>query len=148
MGSRRSKASSSSTPWGVMMDRKGRKWTAIPSIFLLSIGIASIPLMSSLGTLTMVASLIGLANGLGSGINMILGSDLSPSVGRNEFFGVWRLVSDVGTAGGPLLAAAATAAGSLGAAAVAVGGLGMIGVGLLWLAVPETMKETQANLDS
>src|SRR4028118_1976007 len=32
---------------------------------------------------------------------MTLGSDFAPAIGRAEFLGVWRLVSDVGTAGGP-----------------------------------------------
>lgn len=134
-------------PAGLLMDRKGRKWAATPSVVLLSIGIASIPLTSNLGTLTTVALLLGLANGLGSGINMILGADMSPAMGRNEFFGVWRSVSDVGTAGGPLLVAATTAAASLGVAAVVVGGLGVIGVVLLWLAVPETLMRTPSSQD-
>lgn len=128
-------------PVGMLMDRKGRKWAATPSVVLLSVGIASIPLTSDLVTLTIVALLIGLANGLGTGINMIMGSDLSPSVGRNQFFGVWRLVSDVGTAAGPLLVAATTALASLGMAAIVVGGVGAMGVALLWLAVPETLTE-------
>jgi MFS family permease len=129
-------------PVGILMDRKGRKWAATPSILLLSVGIASIPLTSDAMTLTFVALLIGLANGLGTGINMILGSDLSPSVSRNQFFGVWRLVSDVGTAGGPLLVAGTAGLASLGVAAMVVGAVGIAGLALLWLKVPETLTET------
>jgi MFS family permease len=120
------------------MDRRGRKWAALPFISLLSVGIAAIPLTKSLTSLTLVALFIGLANGLGAGFNMTLGSDLSPALGRSQFLGLWRLVSDIGTAGGPLLVAAATSLASLGAAAVAVGGVGVAGVLVLWLAVPET----------
>jgi MFS family permease len=128
-------------PVGMLMDRKGRKWAAIPSLLLLSTGIAAVPLTSTLATLTTVALLIGFANGLGSGLNMTLASDLSPPVGRNQFLGLWRLVTDVGTTGGPLLVAATTSLASLGAAAVVVGGVGFAGVFLLWLAVPETLTE-------
>ena len=53
---------------------------------------------------------------------------------------MWRLVSDVGTAGGPLLVAAVTSLISLGAAAVAVAGVGLIGAGIMWRAVPETLQ--------
>ena len=127
-------------PVGILMDRKGRKWAALPFISLLSIGIALIPLTSDVMSLGAVALLMGLANGLGSGFNMTLASDLSPVLGRSHFLGLWRLVSDVGTAGGPLLVAATTSLASLGAAAVVVGGVGMAGVLVLWRAVPETLK--------
>ncbi len=127
-------------PVGILMDRKGRRWVAMPFISLLSAGIASIPLASTLTSLAAVSLLIGLANGLGAGFNMTLGSDLAPTEGRSHFLGLWRLVSDVGTVGGPLLVAAATSLASLGAAAVVVGGVGLVGASAMWLAVPETRR--------
>lgn len=126
-------------PVGRLMDRRGRKWAAIPSMALLSVGIALIPLSSNMTSLTIVGLVIGLANGLGSGINMTLGSDFSPGAGRSQFLGVWRMFSDVGTSVGPLLVAGTTAAVSLGAAAVIVGGVGAAGLLVLWRAVPETL---------
>ena len=126
-------------PVGILMDRKGRRWAATLSMFLLSIGVASIPFTSDLAALTKVALLLGLANGLGTGINMTLGTDLSPSIGRNQFLGVWRLVSDIGTAGGPLLVAVTTSVASFGVAAFVVGGVGALGLTVLWLGVPETL---------
>jgi MFS family permease len=128
-------------PVGMLMDRKGRKWAAIPCLTLLSIGIALIPITSDVLSLTIVGLGIGLANGLGSGINMTLGSDLSPAAGRSQFLGLWRLVSDVGTTGGPLLVAVTTSLASLGAAAVAVGAVGLIGALVLWRVVPETLTD-------
>lgn len=125
-------------PVGLLMDRKGRKWAALPFISLLSVGIASIPLTSDLKSLGTVALFIGLANGLGAGFNMTLGSDLSPAIGRSQFLGLWRFVSDLGTTGGPLLVAVVTSLASLGAAALVVGGVGVGGGLVLWLAVPET----------
>lgn len=127
-------------PIGMLMDRKGRKWAAIPCLVLLSIGMAMIPFTTGFTELLWVGLFLGVANGLGAGINMTLGSDLSPSLGRSQFFGMWRLVSDVGTAGGPLLVAAVTSLISLGAAAVAVAGVGLIGAGVMWRAVPETLQ--------
>jgi MFS family permease len=131
-------------PVGMLMDRRGRKWAALPCLILLSIGIALIPLTSTFAGLLVVGLFLGLANGLGAGINMVLGSDFSPTLGRSQFFGIWRLISDIGTAGGPLLVAAVTSIASLGAAAVAVGGFGLIGAAVMWRAVPETL---QADLD-
>jgi MFS family permease len=127
-------------PIGMLMDRKGRKWAAIPCLVLLSIGMAMIPFTTGFSELLWVGLFLGVANGLGAGINMTLGSDLSPALGRSQFFGMWRLVSDVGTAGGPLLVAAVTSLISLGAASVVVAGVGLIGAGVMWIAVPETLQ--------
>ncbi len=127
-------------PVGMLMDSKGRKWVAVPSLILLSLGMALIPLTTDFASLFLVSLLLGLANGLGSGVNLTLGSDLSPVAGRSQFFGVWRLVSDLGTAGGPLLVAAVTSLVSLGAASIAVAGVGLIGAGVLWRTVPETLR--------
>jgi len=76
-------------PVGGAMDRRGRKWTAIPCLVIFSIGITLVPFTSTTVGLTLVALLIGFANGLGSGLNMTLGSDLSPGVGRSKFRGLW-----------------------------------------------------------
>jgi MFS family permease len=131
-------------PVGMLMDRKGRKWAAVPCLVLLSVGMALIPLTSTFAGLLAVGLFLGVANGLGAGINMTLGSDFSPQLGRSQFFGIWRLISDIGTAGGPLLVAVVTSIASLGAAAVAVGALGLVGAAVMWRAVPETL---QADLE-
>jgi MFS family permease len=130
-------------PVGMLMDRKGRKWTAVPSIALLSVGMAMIPLTDDTASLTIIVLLLGLANGLGSGMNMTLGSDLSPLAGRSRFLGLWRLMTDFGTTGGPLLLAAVTTLASLGAAAVTVGGVGIVGVMILVWFVPETLEPAE-----
>lgn len=128
-------------PVGKLMDRKGRKWAAIPCLVLLSIGMALIPLTSTFTGLLILGLFMGFANGLGSGINMTLGSDFSPSVGRSQFLGMWRLITDVGTAGGPLLVAVVTAVASLGAAPVVIGAVGIAGTVVMWRAVPETLTD-------
>lgn len=128
-------------PVGLLMDRKGRKWTALPSLGLLTVGIAAIPLATGVVSLTVVALILGLANGLGAGMNMTLGSDLSPLAGRSRFLASWRFVSDVGNVAGPLVVAAVTSLATLGAAAVAVAGIGAAGVWVLWRWVPETLEK-------
>jgi MFS family permease len=122
-------------PMGMLSDIKGRRWVALPCIILLSLGLAMVPLTSSFFSLAVVAAFIGLGNGFGTGINNTLASDFSPDFGRNHFFGIWRLVMDSGTVGGPLLVAAATALVSLGASAVVVAGTGAAGALVLWRTV-------------
>jgi MFS family permease len=125
-------------PGGSVMDRWGRKAVAIPCLVLMSTGLALMPLTHGAGTLALVAMLLGAGNGLSSGVVMTLGADFAPPGSRVSFLGVWRVLSDVGTAGGPLAVAAATAAITLGGAAVTVGALGLIAAGYVLRFVPES----------
>ena len=125
-------------PAGVISDRWGRKFVALPCMLLLSGGLAAVPLTDGFGSLLAVALVIGLGNGLGSGIVMTLGADFAPAVGRVEFIGVWRLVTDVGTAGGPVVLSVVEVLASLGAGAGAVAGFGVLGV-LVMARLPEPL---------
>lgn len=131
-------------PVGLLMDRKGRKWALIPCIALLSVGLALIPLSEGIASLTAIAILIGLGDGLGTGMNMTLSSDLAPLEGRSRFLGVWRLITDAGNAGGPLVVSAVTSLATLATAAVAVGAVGIPALILLRL-VPETLQTSRAG---
>ncbi len=127
-------------PIGLIMDTKGRKWVAVPCLITMAISLAILPLTDTFTTFLLVGMLIGLGNGFGSGINMTLGADFSPDVGRGEFLGVWRLISDVGQGGGPIVISAVTGLVTLGAASVVTGGIGLFGAALMVLLVPEPLK--------
>lgn len=126
-------------PAGAVSDRWGRKAVAVPCLATMAMGFALIPLTSSLTGLVAVGVLLGFGNGIGSGIIMTLGTDLSPARGRVEFLGVWRLVSDAGTMVGPLLVAGVEVVGGLGAASLVVAALGVAGAAFVWRVVPETL---------
>jgi MFS family permease len=127
-------------PSGMLMDSYGRKWALVPCLLTMAIGFLVLPLTSELGSFMLVGALTGLGNGFGAGINMTLGADFSPQVGRGEFLGVWRLISDVGQAGGPLVISGLTGIASLAVASVASGGIGLAGTILVLLYVPETLR--------
>ena len=74
---------------------------------------------------------MSIGNGLGAGINMTIGADLSPARGRAKFLSIWALFSQVGILGGPLLISALLVAASLPAAMLTVGGIA--GGGALWM---------------
>lgn len=126
-------------PVGMLMDRKGRRWAAMPCLVVLAVGFVLIPTARTLAGLVIVGVVLGVGNGLGAGIIMTLGSDLAPIQGRMQFFGVWRFTTDLGTAGGPLLLAAVTSLLSLGAAALVAATIGLVGAAVMWKAVPETL---------
>ena len=127
-------------PAGSASDRLGRKAVAVPCLTILAMSFVLLPFTHSFATLAVVGVLMGFGNGMGSGIVMTLGADFSPSVGRAEFLGVWRTVSDIGTAGGPLVAAAVAAVATLGAASVAVGTLGFLGATVIATRMPEPLR--------
>lgn len=109
-------------PAGHLMDRKGRRWVAVPSMLLMGAALLLTPLTHDAGTLLLAASVIGFGNGIGSGMVMTIGADHSPRHGRAHFLGLWRLITDIGASCGPALLSLLTAALSLGAG-IAVTGL-------------------------
>lgn len=123
-------------PAGSASDRFGRKHVAVPCLLTLALGFALLPLTGSFLTLALVGGLMGFGNGIGSGIVMTLGADFAPTAGRAGFLGVWRMVSDVGTAGGPMVAAGVAGVATLGVASVVVAGIGVLGAVLVALRMP------------
>jgi MFS family permease len=109
-------------PAGKVMDKKGRRWVAVPSMLIMGLAMLLMPLTTGTFTLLLAALAIGFGNGIGSGMIMTLGADHSPRHGRAHFLGVWRLMSDIGSSCGPALLS--FLAGSLSlAAGIAVTGL-------------------------
>jgi len=118
-------------PAGSVMDRRGRAWVGVPSLIVLGIGHALLPLSHSIGAVAVVAVVLGIGNGMGAGLVMTLGADASPAHGRAAFLSVWRLVSDSGVAGGPLAVSVVAGMVGLGPASLVIAGLGGIAAALL-----------------
>jgi len=108
-------------PAGKVMDQKGRRWVAVPSMILMGLPLMLMPFTQGAATLLIAAAVIGFGNGIGSGMVMTLGADHSPRLGRVHFLGVWRLMSDLGSSCGPALLSFLAATLSLGAGIVATG---------------------------
>ena len=123
-------------PAGKAMDSWGRRSVAVPCMLIMGAGLALLPLAGGPTGLLLAALLIGFGNGIGSGIVMTLGADFSPSPGRPQFLGIWRLLADLGTMGGPGLLSAVTALVSLSAGIGATAVLGLLGAAVLWRWVP------------
>lgn len=126
-------------PSGSLMDRWGRKWASVPSLATLAVGLLLLPATTELYGYALVAMLTGIGNGFGAGIVQVLGADFSPAARRGEFLGVWRLIGDAGTAGGPFVVSVVVGIASLGLASICTGMLGLAGALLMWLLVPETL---------
>ncbi|MBU6259106.1 MAG: MFS transporter, partial [Burkholderiales bacterium] len=109
-------------PSGHLMDLKGRRWVAVPSMLVMGAALLATPLAHGATALMIAAAAIGFGNGIGSGMVMTLGADHSPRSGRAHFLGVWRLMSDLGATAGPALLSLLAAAATLGTG-IAVTGL-------------------------
>jgi MFS family permease len=129
-------------PVGKVMDRRGRVWVAVPAMVLMGLGLIAVPFSSGVVTFSLVAALMGLGNGMSSGLVMVLGSDASPSTGRASFLGVWRLCADVGNAGGPLVLGGVAAVAGLATGAWVVGAAGLVGAVAMWRWVPRRGRGT------
>ena len=128
-------------PAGVFMDRLGRKWTSVPCILILSLGLALIPTTGGFLGLFMVSLIAGIGNGLGSGIVLTLGADLSPRSSTGEFLGIWHLMGDVGAMSGPLLIGSVAQALGLQAAPLLIAGFGLVGAWIMIFRVAETLDK-------
>jgi MFS family permease len=123
-------------PGGAIMDRFGRVYVAVPTMIVLGLGFVLLPLTTGATSVCLVASLMGLGNGISSGIVLTLGADASPPQDRAQFLGGWRVCSDLGNAAGPLVISAVSAFAPLAVAAVTMGLLTWAGAGWLVKWVP------------
>jgi MFS family permease len=128
-------------PAGKVMDRYGRRWVAVPSTIVLGLSFVLLPLTHGVVGLTVIAMLMGLGNGIGSGIVMTLGADASPATGRPTFLGLWRELADIGSGVGPVILAVVTAVSTLGIGIVVSGLVGFAAAGALWRWIPRTHHE-------
>ena len=74
---------------------------------------------------------------------MTLGADFAPPARRGVFLGVWRFITDAGSACGPLVVSFIAGVASLALAAGVTAALGFTGALAMWLLVPETLQRDE-----
>lgn len=133
---------------GQVMDRFGRLWAAVPALTLMGAGFVALSFTHDVEQNVMwfatFAMLIGVGNGLSSGILMTLGADTAPQHDPAPYLGSWRTLTDAGGAITPLAISAITAAASISLASGFVGVIAALGVAgfLRWIPrfAPTTTK--------
>ncbi len=125
---------------GQVMDRFGRLWAALPSMLLMGAGFAVLALTHDLPDATMwfamLAAVIGVGNGLSSGILMTLGADVAPQHDPAPFLSSWRTLNDAGGAAAPVIFSALAAVSTLSIATGAMGVIALLGAIGFWRWVP------------
>ncbi|MGV3726258.1 MFS transporter [Hydrogenophaga sp.] len=123
-------------PAGKVMDQKGTRWVAVPSMVIMGAALLAMPFTTGFTTLLLASLAIGFGNGIGSGMIMTLGANHSPRHGRAHFLGVWRLMSDVGSSCGPVLLSFLAGSLSLASGIAAIGLMAWAAAGALGRWVP------------
>lgn len=132
-------------PAGWMIDHWGRRVVLVPALVLMAFANLGLILADSFISFAVLSAIGGLGNGFSTGIGMTLGGDFAPAERRGEFLGLWRLVGDVGTAGGPFVVSASLGVFGLIGAGATMGAIGLIGLGFVCLAMPETRTWTSES---
>lgn len=123
-------------PSGKVMDERGRLWVTVPSMLIMGASLLAIPLTGGFSSLLAASIVLGVGNGIGAGIVLTVGADASPVHGRTQFLGLWRVITDLGGGGGPLLLSGLTAVLSLAWGIVGTGGLGFLAAWMFWRWLP------------
>ena len=131
---------------GQIMDRYGRRWAALPTLLGLSLTFALLTVANDPTTFLAVALVMSVANGVGSGIILVIGSDLAPRGERNEFLASYRLLVDAGVAATPLAISGITALFGLAAAMFWVTGTGLVGAVLAHRYLPRRAKPSEQTI--
>ncbi|MGM7668122.1 MFS transporter [Microbacterium sp. A93] len=116
---------------GQVMDRFGRLWAAMPAMVLMGAGFLALSFThegdAAVLWFGMLAAVLGVGNGLSSGLLLTLGADIAPQQEPATFLGSWRTLTDAGGAIAPLIVAGVTAVASLSAASGVMGVVGLLG---------------------
>lgn len=133
-------------PAGKVMDRFGRRAVAVPSMVFMGLSFILMPFSHGFVALALTSALLGFANGIGSGIITTIGADVSPSIGRPTFLGLWREFADVGAGLGPVALSAITGIATLTLGTVALGAVGFVAAAALWWWVPSHADLTSGKV--
>ncbi|WP_344736921.1 MFS transporter [Microbacterium awajiense] len=132
---------------GQVMDRFGRLWAALPAMTLMGAGFLALAFTHDLDQASMwfamFAAVLGVGNGLSSGILLTLGADTAPTTDPAPYLGSWRTLTDAGGATAPLLVSAIAAVSSLAIATGAMGVIGLLGALAFVRWVPRFVPRTR-----
>ena len=131
--------------WGY--DRYGRKLVAVPSLSAMALSWVILGRLRSPSGLTIASALMGVANGLLSGINTLVAQDFAPGEGHGvkldathapNFFGLWNIAMQLASIASPLLVGALSQRYSVAVASSSLGGLTALSALWFGLVTPET----------
>lgn len=94
-------------------DHLGRVATLVACLTIFGAGFIAMVTMPNLVGMIVSVGIMAVGNGLGAGVNMTIGADLSPRIGRARFLGIWAIFNNGGKLAGPSVIALVIAIASL-----------------------------------
>lgn len=123
---------------GQLMDRYGKRASALPSMLLMSSAYLLIPLCQTPAAMVLAAMVYAVGNGLSGGIINALSSSLAPPHARTQFLGLWKMITSTGgLVLPPLFGLISDLSGSLELACVVVASVALGAVAWLLLILRE-----------
>lgn len=129
---------------GQIMDKFGRRAAAVPTLIGLSVTHMLVFGATNESLFFVLAIVMSLANGLGSGLILTLGADLAPADARNEFLAGFRLLVDAGVASAPPILSALAATVGLATGMASFGVIGLGAAVLVYGYIPVFIKHERA----
>ena len=129
---------------GLIMNRWGKLWSSVPTLFALGISYLFAFMVTDLATFWVLAAVTALANAASAGINMVLGADMAPDGARSEFLAAFRMLTSGGVVLAPVMITALTALIALPAALAITGVLNFYGAYLFWKYLPIHAPDPQS----
>ena len=124
---------------GALSDRIGRKWLVAGGLWVQAVGIALVPVSSSLGAFATAAILLGVGTAMVYPTLLAAIGDVAHASWRASAVGVYRLWRDLGYAAGALVAGVTADVLGVGFAICAVAGLTFVS----GVVVATRMRETR-----
>ncbi len=129
---------------GQIMDRRGRLATIVPAFSLMTVGFIILGIASTGWLLVLAAIVLGVGNGLSSGLLLTLGTDLAPAGSEGPFLGRFGAIADLGRLVGPFLVGLLGEQLGLSAAAFSLGAVTALGLACVLVFVGETRPPIHA----
>jgi MFS family permease len=128
---------------GVVSDRYGRRFAAIPTSFNMGVAFLVLSFSSSIMSIFFSAVFFGVADALGAGLLNTLCGDCIPKKASGRFVGLFRVMLDSGQFIGPLLVAGLSAMFSFRLACIGIGLIGIFNAWWAWKVLPFHLETTE-----
>merc|ERR1740121_2017037 len=126
---------------GQLMDRSGRRVTALLGFAIKAVGLVLLALASSVAGFAVASITVGIGGALLGGVTTVLGQDMAPPTAEaGVFLGIYQSIGNLGSFGGPMLVGCAAHVAGTQAAALFAAGLAVSGLAVYASFVPETLE--------
>jgi MFS family permease len=137
---------------GYLMDRFGRRTTMVPGFIAIALGLLFLASSAgwhwSLGAFVAGFFWVHAGHSVTSGSMQVVGSDMAPEAARGRFFGIWRLIGEIGGLVSPAVFALVAEHLAHSVAFVLFSLCAFATAGLLGLSVKETAAATDQAASS